>query len=127
MPKDINELEKHDVILPSHKIVEDVKSFIRIPDFHKARCVFRSNSFLALLNATHEGFGIGVHSSNYASRCDNLVRLFPEVTVLEMDVLMVMHPDLRRSARIRAAWDFLSELFQRDRAMLAGEAKQAAE
>lgn len=122
-PKDFDELQNHKVVSPSLKIVEDVKSFIQIPDYHKAQTVFRSNNFLTLLNAVREGFGIGVHAPLNADRCDNLVRLFPEFTVLKMDLLMVMHPDLRRSARVRATWEFLSDLFRKNRALLAGEVK----
>lgn len=125
-PETLEDLENHNVLLPSQKIVEDVKSFIRIPNFHKAKTVFRSNNFIALLNATREGFGIGVHPPVYAETHENLVRLFPEIAVVEMDVLMVMHPDLRRSARVRATWDFLSELFRRDRTLLAGETEPEA-
>lgn len=126
MPKDLADLENHKVVSPSLKIVEDVKSFIQIPNYHKAQTVFRSNNFLTLLRATEEGIGIGVHPPLNADRCSNLVRLFPQVTVLEMDLLMVMHPDLRRSARIRATWEFLSDLFRENRALLAGKAAPAA-
>ena len=125
-PKDLADLENHKVVSPSLKIVEDVKSFIQIPNYHKAKTVFRSNNFLTLLNATREGIGIGVHVPINADSCSNLVRLFPEVTVLEMDLLMVMHPDLRRSARVRATWEFLSDLFKKNRAVLAGKSAPEA-
>jgi DNA-binding transcriptional LysR family regulator len=122
-PASVDDLPDHDFVLPTLKLIEDVQSLVRIPIDQKHNTVFRSNSFIALLNATRFGYGIGVHTPLYAQYCPELVRLLPEITVIEMDVFMVMHPDLRRSARIRAVWDFISTLFQQNREMLMGKAE----
>ncbi len=122
-PTSIDDLPGHDFVLPSLKLIEDIQSLVRIPIDHHSNTVFRSNSFVALLNATRFGYGIGVHTPLYAQYCPDLVRLLPDVTVIEMDVFMVMHPDLRRSARIRAVWEYLGDLFKKNCALLAGEAE----
>ncbi len=123
VPTSLEDLPDHDFVLPSLKLIEEVQSLVRIPTDHKRNTVFRSNSFIALLNATRFGYGIGVHTPLYAQYCPELVRLLPEITVIEMDVFMVMHPDLRRSARIRAVWDYISTLFHRNRDMLMGKSE----
>lgn len=49
-----------------------------------------------------------------------LRRLLPPVAALKRDIWLVVHPDLQQSARVRAVLDFLSELIQRERPLLAG-------
>lgn len=120
-PKTPEDLGGHDLVRPSMKVVEHVESQLRVKEHKDCKVVFRSNNFHSLLTATVAGYGIGVHTPLYTNCFPELIRLFPNLTVLEMDVMLVMHPDLRRSARIRAVWDYLSDVFRENRGMLLGQ------
>jgi DNA-binding transcriptional LysR family regulator len=83
------------------------------------RVVFRSTSLQNQLEAIRSGWGIGVTSIFIGRAIPALERVIEEVE-LTIDVWLVTHPGLRRSARIRAVFDFLAERFARDQERLAG-------
>jgi hypothetical protein len=75
---------------------------------------FRSNSIWAFDEAIHRGYGIGAQPLCGGCVGDmNIVRVLPNVSQQE-DIFLVAHEDLRRSARIRAVFDFLVEAFSQD-------------
>ena len=86
-----------------------------------ANIVYRANTLAAQLAAIRAGFGVGGQACFIADRDPNLVRVLPD-TELRFDLWLVTHPGLRRSARIRATYDFLAEKLIESRALLAGEA-----
>jgi DNA-binding transcriptional LysR family regulator len=63
--------------------------------------VLQSNSQMLLRSATSHGLGIGLLSSFLAEQDPKLIRVFPESKDW-VDIWLVLHPDLKRSARIRA-------------------------
>jgi DNA-binding transcriptional LysR family regulator len=85
-----------------------------------ARVVYRANTLSAQLAAIRAGFGIGAQSVFIADRDPGIVRVLPE-TEVRLEIWLVTHPGLRRSARIRAAYDFLAEGLVAARPLLAGE------
>ncbi len=82
--------------------------------------VYRSNSLLGLLAATRAGWGIGVHSRFLGRRDRSLVSLLPGTNVDESDLWLVTHAGLRRSPRIRAAYEFIGDLVTTHRSELEG-------
>jgi DNA-binding transcriptional LysR family regulator len=90
-----------------------------------ARVVYRANSLQAQLAAIRAGYGLGGQAPFIASRRPELERVLPDVGLL-LDIWLVTHPGLRRSARMRAVYDFLVERFAAERAALAGEVEPAA-
>ncbi len=82
----------------------------------RGRIVYRANSVRAQLAAIRAGFGVGGHSSVFADPLPELARVLPDLG-LELELWLVTHAGLRRSARIRAVFDHLAERFgqQRDR------------
>lgn len=88
-----------------------------------ARIVFRANTLTAQLAAIRAGFGLGAQACFIGERDSRLVRVLPG-TELRLDVWLVTHPGLRRSARVRAVYDFLAERLTASRALFAGEASQ---
>jgi len=82
--------------------------------------VFRSTGLLTQLEAVRCGWGIGFSSAFIARGFSELERVVQEVEH-NVGIWLVTHPGLRRSARIRAVYDFLSERFEADRARLAGD------
>ncbi len=89
-----------------------------------ARIAYRANTLGAQLAAIRAGFGIGGQSCFIASRYPDLVRVLPEVEI-SLDLWLVTHPGLRRTARIRAVYDFLAERLVEARPLLAGKAAAA--
>ncbi len=85
------------------------------------RAVFRSTSLNTQLEAIRCGWGIGIAAVFIAEKVGGLERVLPEVGH-SLGVWLVTHPGLRRSARIRAVYDFLAERFERDREAIAGRA-----
>lgn len=86
----------------------------------RPRTVFRSNNMLAHNHAVLAGFGIGMMA--HASAIDptkhgdeGLVRVLTEIERTE-DLWIVAHEDLRRSARVRATFDFLVKSINADAA-----------
>ena len=72
------------------------------------------------------GFGVGGQTCFIADRDPQLVRVLPEHDV-RFEIWLVTHPGLRRSARIRALYDFLGERLTAARPLLAGEARAMTE
>lgn len=85
-----------------------------------AHVVFRANTLGAQRAAIQAGMGIGGQTCFIADREPELVRVLPEVEV-RFEIWLVTHPGLRRSARIRAVYDFLAERLKQSAPMFAGE------
>lgn len=85
-----------------------------------AHVVYRANTLGAQLAAIRAGLGIGGQTCFIAERDPDLVRVIPE-TVVRFEIWLVTHPGLRRSARIRATYDFLAERLKQAAPMFAGE------
>ncbi|MSO96821.1 MAG: LysR family transcriptional regulator [Rhodospirillaceae bacterium] len=114
--------------LKQHKLVGFEDNMAKNPAVQKLESLFlrenivhRSNSFIGQLTATRAGIGLGVHDCFLADACPDLERLMPRYFQHKLEVWLVTHPDVRRSARIRAVYDFISEAFAADKAMLLGE------
>ncbi len=95
------------------------------PGVPAERIVYRANHLIALLSAVRSGYGIGSQAVFLAGRDPDLVRVCPDVD-RRVDLWLVTHRGLRRSARIRAVFDYLTECFERDAEILAGRASAAA-
>lgn len=80
-----------------------------------ARIAFQANSPNALLSGLIAGFGLGVYTHRMARRHPELERVLPEYDTA-LDLWIVTHEDVRRSARIRAAFDYTVEALQADSA-----------
>jgi len=110
-PENIEDLSGHEFILPHDEILAHTNKFNQRPIHPRGNIAFRSNNLISLSSAVREGFGIGAYSCIMADKDPNLVRLFDDLVVFSSDIWLVSHAELRRSARIRAMFDFLSELF----------------
>lgn len=119
-PGTVEDLRGHDMVAPGAELLRYVEQQLRDQHIPLGRMVFRSNSMFALVTATRSGYGIGVHSG-LAAYYPEMIRILPEITPFKSDLWLVTHTDLKRSARIRAVFDFLSELFADHRAVLRGE------
>tara|TARA_R110000868_G_scaffold42896_6_gene144726 strand:- start:450 stop:1358 length:909 start_codon:yes stop_codon:yes gene_type:complete len=90
--------------------------------FAHERIVHRSSSFIGQLHATKAGIGLGVHDCFLADEEAELQRIFSREFDHRMETWLVTHSDMRRSARIRAVYDFISDAFSDDHKVLQGKA-----
>lgn len=85
------------------------------------RFVLRSNDLAALHNAARVGLGIAV-LPHFLAAPDDALALVPEpVCPTLRQIWLVMHPDVKRSPRVRLVADLLIELLGEARALLGGE------
>ncbi len=120
-PETLEDLKKHALVsfdtgMLHNPAVQKLES-----NFLREKIVHRSGSFIGQLAATRAGIGIGVHDCFMADPCADMERLLPQYFHHRLEVWLVTHPDVRRSGRIRAVYDFVSEAFAEDRAVLTGE------
>ncbi|WP_434385469.1 LysR family transcriptional regulator [Melittangium boletus] len=90
-----------------------------------ARLAIRCNSLLSVVAAAGAGLGVAVLPCLRGDREPGLRRVAPRVDALRRDIWLVVHPDLQNNARVRAVLQFLTELIQRERPLLAGEGHSA--
>ncbi|MDX2221632.1 MAG: LysR family transcriptional regulator [Rhodospirillaceae bacterium] len=126
-PAEVKDLKGHRLVAFDEAMLARNPAVQRLESlFSPENIVHRSNSFSGQLAATRAGIGLGVHDCFMADADPDLVRLMPREFNHTMEIWLVTHPDVRRSARIRAVYDFLSENFQKDRDRLAGVASAQA-
>lgn len=79
------------------------------PAFDRPAFALRADSDLAQLAAIRAGFGIGICQVSVARRDPDLVRVLPDEVSIDLGLWIVMHEDLKTSARCRAVFDGLAE------------------
>jgi DNA-binding transcriptional LysR family regulator len=83
-----------------------------------ARIALRCNNPLIQLQAAANGIGIAELACFLADDCADLVRIWSDEPPALRSVWLVMHEDLRRSARIRVASSAIVDAFRRHRRIL---------
>lgn len=83
---------------------------------------FRSSSSVAQFAAVEAGIGVGGLLAVFAAERPDLVRVFPSVVALPVEVWLCAHEDLRRSTRMRRVFDHLADAL---RALLQASAPPA--
>lgn len=84
-----------------------------------ANVVLRGNSIVAALNACMLGLGVAAVPCFLGDLEPTLQRLTPRL-VGERGVFLVAHPDVARTARVRAVMDYVVDIFTRDAALWSG-------
>jgi len=74
-----------------------------------------------MIDAAAVGFGLAALPCFLGDQNPSLRRLCSE-KIGSADILLVVHPDLARVARVRATMDFIVEWFARDAALFTGDA-----
>ncbi|BEV70706.1 LysR family transcriptional regulator [Paludibacterium sp. THUN1379] len=82
--------------------------------------VFRSNDLAALLNAARAGLGIAVLPHFLAAGDEALALLVNPACPTVRQIWLAMHPDVKRSPRVRLLADLLAELVGEAQALLSG-------
>lgn len=116
-PETLEDLSQHDGVIAS--IMDGKILWVTDPDTDEpchlpGRITFKSNSIWAFYEGLEQGYGIGMLplcGGNNRNR--HLVRVMPDMEHKE-PLYLVAHQDLKRSARIRAVFDYLVEAFRQD-------------
>lgn len=116
-PKTLDDMSKHDGVVASimdGKILWMTDPVTDEPIHMPGRITFKSNSIWAFYEGLEQGYGIGMLPlCGAVQRGPHMERVMPELEHKEA-LYLVAHQDLRRSARIRAVFDYLVEAFRQD-------------
>lgn len=115
--------------LASHRFVTYVDELIQVPHVkwlldivQSPVASFSSTSLAAQLEAARGGAGLVMLPHFMVHRHSGLVRVLGSQIDLVRDWWLVVHQDLQRVPRIRAAIDFVASVMERDADMLLGRA-----
>ncbi len=120
-PERFTDLKNHEYIMPDDMMIAHTDNRRTPPKRPSVTPAVRSNSIITMSNAVKAGLGIGACGCIVADDDPELVRLFNDMIVFGSDLWLVSHAELRRSARIRAVYDFLSKEFSIDSHKFSGE------
>jgi DNA-binding transcriptional LysR family regulator len=84
--------------------------------------VLRCNSWLSQCVAARAGLGLAALPCFLGDRAPELVRVLPPEPSLAGELWLLTHPDLRRTARVRAFMETIARGIRRERALLEGAA-----
>lgn len=84
--------------------------------------IYRVNSVAAVIAATKAGIGLAPLPCGLADPEPDLVRIAELPETFTLDLWLLTHEDLRRTARIRAFLDFLAEALAKEALLLEGAA-----
>lgn len=85
---------------------------------------FKANSPASHVKGLEAGYGVGITSHRLALQHPNLVRILPDFDS-SLDLWVVAHETVRKSARIRAAYDHIIAAMKTDRAYFEDGAPSA--
>ncbi len=88
----------------------------------RAHIVCRANTALMVEEAVRSGIGVGHVAAWGASFSEDLVRIRPPDTSLDLGIWLLTHRDLRTSARVRTFMDFVANDVQAQRNLIEGRA-----
>lgn len=89
-------------------------------NYPTAKVVLRSNTFLMLFEAAKQGLGVAPIPCFLGDREAELERIMEPPKELDSELWLLVHPDLRRTARVRALFDFLLDALQADKTLIEG-------
>jgi DNA-binding transcriptional LysR family regulator len=112
------DLQSHDWIGLDPEHAPLVRRFARfLPD---VRPTYRANSVAVAIAAAKAGIGLATLPCGIADVDPDLVRVGPLPEDFTLDLWLLTHEDLRRTARIRAFLDFLAEALAAEAPLLEG-------
>jgi DNA-binding transcriptional LysR family regulator len=125
-PQSYDDLEGHAIVTGDEQIAH-----VRFVRFIRERAkgaslAFRGDSVAVIASAVRAGFGLAALPCAFADVEPELVRVLPPHPDMSVDVWLLMHEDLRRSARVRAIGDALYEALRARRDLFEGRSPAGA-
>lgn len=110
LPVQGSQLKDHDLLMFPRDLVPRHWDNFCGEKITNPNVVLQSNSQMLIRSAARNGLGIGLLSSFMAGKDPELVRIFPENKDW-IDIWLVLHPDLKKSAKIRAVIKVIEQSF----------------
>lgn len=119
-PERVEDLPQHPLVsldesMKGHRVVTWLKD--KVPD---GKIVARNNSVLGLMYAVKSGVGIGPLPTPIADADSDLVRVLGPIPELSRSWRLLAHPDVRRTPRVAAFFDFIVGEKEALKSILAG-------
>jgi DNA-binding transcriptional LysR family regulator len=119
-PKRIEELSDHPLVcldesMRQHRVLKWLRDVAP-----EAKIAARNNSVLGLMYAVKSGVGIGPLPTAVADDEPDLVRVLGPIPELARSWRLLTHPDLRRTPRVAAFFDFVVEEREALKSILTG-------
>jgi len=121
-PKKVSDLKKHRHVGFDESLTQRADVQRLEQHFLPENIVHRSNSFTGHLEAASAGIGLAITDCCFADAYPNLERVLLRQMTHKMEVWLVTHAEIGRSARIRVLFDHIAESFHADRELFAGMA-----
>ncbi|GJI99744.1 transcriptional regulator [Duganella rhizosphaerae] len=110
VPVQGNGMQGHDIIIYQGAVAPRHMEKLCMEPIANARVAIEVNSGMVMLDAARRGMGVAELPCHMADGDPQLTRVWPD-RVDHYDVWLVMHSDLSRSARVRAAADAIIATF----------------
>lgn len=119
-PKLRNELAGHDVIGFEPELKGTLGARWLAQHAARANVVLTTSSLVAHGSAVSSGLGLSPLPTIFGDNAPGVVRVLPQ-TLGHHDVWLLVHPDVKNSARVRAVMDYLSRVIGDAAPLLTGE------
>ena len=124
-PQRWEDLDDHSVIIFGGDMADNRASLWLRNAAPRARIAARSNSMLGALAAVKSGAGLAPLPMLLGGSEDGLVPVLAPIPELSSNIYLVMHSDLRSTARVRAFCDFMATEIVRFRSLLMQQSEKA--
>ncbi|VAW52453.1 Transcriptional regulator, LysR family [hydrothermal vent metagenome] len=114
-------IENHTWLLPDESLIQlpIIKWLGR--HYPKATIGLRCNTLLGLHEAVAHNFGVAALPCFLGDPDTRLKRILPLTDALDSELWLLTHPDLRRTARVRALMDFLANVLEKEKNLIEGQ------
>ncbi|VAW60174.1 Transcriptional regulator, LysR family [hydrothermal vent metagenome] len=114
-------IENYTWLLPDESLIQlpIIKWLDR--NYPKATSALRCNTLPGLYEAAIHGLGVAALPCFLGDLETRLSRILPPVDELASELWLLTHPDLRRTARIRALMDFLAKVLEKEKNLIEGK------
>jgi len=114
-PRRLEDLHRH-AIIESTSEIADLRQAARLRELaHGAEVALSCNNVVAQIAAAEAGLGLLALPCYLARRATGLRQVLAEAFTVEIELWLLTHRDLQRTARVRAMLDFLAEEIRADR------------
>jgi len=116
----VNAIESYKWLIPDESLAHLPISNWLNHKYPKVKTVLRCNTLLGLYEAAVQGLGVVSLPCFLADPDARLMRILVPPDELTSELWLLTHPDLRRTARVRALMDFLAEVLEKEKDLIEG-------